>query len=331
MRRGIILHMNTASAIASPETGRSPRRWLRRSWWFVLACLLLMLWYFKLPELAYYWVTTRDHDGASGGPTVRVSDYRVSIEGVPIEGLSHNLSGLTYNIQTGTLFTVINRPAQVAEISTDGRLIRLIDIAGLKDPEGITYVDGNTYVISDEASHSLYWVQITATDRRLSVAGAPRLTLGIDVEHNASLEGVSWDAKAHRLFVVKEKLPLRVLVITGLQPERNEPGFNIGINEWKSSDASSLFMRDLSSLTYHEPTGKLLLLSDESALIVEYAADGSPVDMLPLWRGWHGLKRKIPQPEGLAMGSDGALYLLSEPNLFYRFDPPARPDWARPD
>jgi len=328
---GIIPGMNSSSAIASPEAGRSPRRWLRRTWWFVLACLLLILWYFKLPGLAYYWVTTRDHHGVPEGSSIRVSGYRVSIEGIPIAGLSRNLSGLTYNVQTGTLFSVVNRPAQVAEISTEGRLIRLIDIVGLKDPEGITYVDGNTYVISDEASHSLYWVQIAATDRRLSVASVPRLTLGIDKVHNASLEGVSWDSNANRLFVVKEKLPLRVLVITGLHAYRSEPVFNVGINEWKSSNASSLFMSDLSSLTYHEPTGKLLLLSDESALIVEYGADGSPVDMLPLWKGLHGLTRTVPQPEGLAMGSDGAMYVLSEPNLFYRFDPPKRPVWAGPN
>lgn len=321
--------MKMKSAIASSETGRSRRIWLRRPWWFVLTCLLIILWYFKLPGLAYYWFTTRDHQGAAGAPAVRVSNYRVSIEGLPIKGLSRNLSGLTYNVQTGTLFSIVNRPAQVAELSTDGRLIRLIDIDGLKDPEGITYVAGNTYVISDEASHGLYWIQITAANQRLSVVGVPRLRLGIDVVHNASLEGVSWDSNANRLFVVKEKLPLRVLVITGLRADVHEPGFDISINEWKSSRAASLFMSDLSSLTYHEPTGNLLLLSDESALIVEYAPDGSPVDMLPLWRGLHGLKRKIPQPEGLTLGSDGAMYVLSEPNLFYRFDPPTLPAWAR--
>ncbi len=31
------------------------------------------------------------------------------------------------------------------------------------------------------------------------------------------------------------------------------------------------------------------------------------------------------------MGSDGAMYVLSQPNLLYRFDPPTRPVWARPD
>ena len=71
-------------------------------------------------------------------------------------------------------------------------------------------------------------------------------------------------------------------------------------------------------------TGHLLLLSDESALVVEYAADGQPISMMPLWRGLHGLRRKVPQPEGLAVGPDGAIYVLSEPNLFYRFERPPR-------
>ena len=38
-----------------------------------------------------------------------------------------------------------------------------------------------------------------------------------------------------------------------------------------------------------------------------------------LLRGMNGLKRSVPQAEGLAMDEQGTLYLVSEPNLFYRF------------
>jgi uncharacterized protein YjiK len=305
-------------------------RFLRRRWFWLAAVLALaFVLYFKLVSLGYYWVTTRWGASTWQGRSVGLREHRVVIEGLPVQGLSRNASGLTFNPETGTLFTVINRPPQVAELSTDGRLLRLIELEGVKDPEGITYVEGNTYVISDEDSHSLYWVRIESGDQRLSVRGKPSLTLGIDVVDNASFEGVSWDSVQNRLFVVKEKLPLRVLVVTGLDVFQRERGFNLAISEWKSSSAAALFMSDLSSLTLHEPTGHLLLLSDESALVVEYSAEGEPVDILPLWRGFHGLQRKVPQPEGLALGDNGAVYVLSEPNLFYRFEPPGTPWWTQ--
>jgi uncharacterized protein YjiK len=81
----------------------------------------------------------------------------------------------------------------------------------------------------------------------------------------------------------------------------------------------SLFVRDLSALQYEERTGHLLALSDESRLILELALDGQPISSLLLWPGLHGLRRSVPQPEGLAMDDQGVLYLVSEPNLFYRF------------
>jgi len=297
------------------------RRWL---WAALLLFASLFAGYFKLLALGYYWLSTSLNAAQWQGSALWLPDYRVAIEGRPIQGLTRNASGLTFNTETGTLFTVINRPAQVAELSTDGRLLRVIPLDGAKDPEGISYVQGDTYVIADEHSHGLYWVQIGPDTARVSTAGRPSLRLSIDSVHNSSFEGVSWDSAQKRLFVVKEKLPLRVLVISGLDAFDPTTGFNIDIAEWASSRAASLFMSDLSSLTLHEPTGHLLLLSDESALVVEYAADGRPISMLPLWRGFHGLQRKVPQPEGLAVGPDGAIYVLSEPNLFYRFERPPR-------
>ncbi len=296
---------------------KSRKPWL---WTALVGIGLLFVWYFKVPALGYYWLSTTLNAAQWQDASLWLPDYRVTVEARPIQGLTRNASGLTFNAETGTLFTVINRPAQIAELSTEGQLLRVIALDGVRDPEGITHVQGDTYVIADEHSHGLYWVQIRRDSTRVSVAGAPSLRLGIDAVHNSSFEGVSWDSAHARLFVVKEKLPLRVLVISGLHGLGETSGFNIDISEWKSSSAASLFMSDLSSLTLHEPTGHLLLLSDESALLVEYAADGRPIGLMPLWRGFHGLQRKVPQPEGVAVGPDDAIYVLSEPNLFYRFE-----------
>jgi uncharacterized protein YjiK len=60
-------------------------------------------------------------------------------------------------------------------------------------------------------------------------------------------------------------------------------------------------------------------LSDESRLLVEYDADRELIGIMPLWRGWHGLDRSIPQAEGGTVDPEGNIYIVSEPNLFYRF------------
>ena len=58
-------------------------------------------------------------------------------------------------------------------------------------------------------------------------------------------------------------------------------------------------------------------------MVVEYSPDGQPLSMLGLRRGFHGLQRTIPQAEGLAIDSQRRIYVVSEPNLFYRFVPVA--------
>ena len=85
---------------------------------------------------------------------------------------------------------------------------------------------------------------------------------------------------------------------------------------------AGLFVRDLSSLQYDERSGHLLALSDESFLVLELDIDGRPLSSLSLLNGRHGLKKRVPQAEGIAMDDDGNLYLTSEPNLFYVFKKP---------
>jgi uncharacterized protein YjiK len=303
---------------------------------FRAAILLLLLLpaaavavYFKLPALLFYWLQMVLHEGEWRETGLWLPYYHVSIEAQPIVGVDRNASGLTFNEQTQTLFAVINQPAQIIELDTSGRLLRTIAVDGATDLEGIAHVRDQVFVLVDEREHQIYRIELDAGTDRLSLDGAARLGIGLDLNGNLGFEGVSWDQHGDRLFVVKEKSPLRVLVISGLPQLYAGDGFDLQIREWKAATASSLFMTDLSSLTFHEPSGNLLLLSDESAIIVEYAGDGQPVSMLPLWPGVHGLKRRVPQAEGLAVGSDGSLYLLSEPNLFYRFDRRVPARWAK--
>ena len=83
--------------------------------------------------------------------------------------------------------------------------------------------------------------------------------------------------------------------------------------------ASQVFATDLSDIHFDAQTGHLILLSDESRLVMELGADGRMLSYRSLNGLFSDLKRSAPQPEGVTLDDDGTLYVVSEPNLFYSF------------
>jgi uncharacterized protein YjiK len=54
--------------------------------------------------------------------------------------------------------------------------------------------------------------------------------------------------------------------------------------------------------------------------LLELDKKGEQVSFITLLRGFNGLKNTIPRAEGVTMDEAGTLYVVSEPNLFYRFE-----------
>lgn len=292
---------------------------------YLLAVVLLLLsaaavlHYLHLD--AIWWHSWRMHQAPLHHDSLALDHYRADIQAQPIRGLDDDVSALTFNTETGTLFAVLNGEPLLVELSTDGELLRKVRIKGVVDMEGLTHVAGNRYVIAEERTQRLIEIEVPSGAEEIDVAGAPSLTIGLDLNGNKGFEGLSWDARLRRLLVVKERDPLRVLAVTGFVGA--EPGavISVHVTELKTPDSPRLFMRDLSSLSLHDETGHLLLLSDQSNMLVEYDEEGHPRSLLGLWRGMGGLQQTVPQAEGLAMDGQRRLYMVSEPNLFYRFVP----------
>lgn len=253
-------------------------------------------------------------------PGLGLARYHADIQARPIEGLGANVSGLSYNRDTATLFVVINRPPSMAEITLEGRLLRRFALPGVGDPEGISHIEGERFLISDESDNSLHWVRIRPGDHAAEVERVTGLPLGFGFLHNLGFEGVSWDETRAELLLVNEKWPRRVLIVQNLvAPGRVGATPPSMVRDWWPQDGSGLVGTDLSSLTVHPRSGNLLLLSDESAALSEYSRQGRLLGVLPLWQGRGGLDREVPQAEGLTIGPDDAIYIVSEPNLLYRF------------
>lgn len=297
------------------RVGTGSRKWL---FFVVLPSLVVLLWHSGWVCRAMGLASGPGGDKPSAAPGIGLSSYRVTIEARSIDGLQRNVSGLTYNAATGTLFAAINRPSAIAELSTEGQLLRHIPLPELGDPEGITHIAGELFLVSDESDNELHWLRIRSGVQTAEIVAFARLPSDFEHRDNLGFEGVSWDEASGELLVVNEKRPRRVLIVHGLQPA-GVPSSAIEVIEWSPRSWLGLFGRDLASVTTHGPSGNLLILSEESAIMAEYSRGGELLGVMPLWCGLHGLKRTVPQAEGIALGPDGAIYIVSEPNLFYVF------------
>ncbi|XVJ49263.1 SdiA-regulated domain-containing protein [Pseudomonas sp. UBT] len=253
--------------------------------------------------------------------SIGLGDYRVSLQAKVIDGLDDNVSALTYDPVRKSLFTVTNKNAELVELSLDGKILRRIPLLGFGDAEAVEFISDNIYVISDESQQRLIKVHVNDDTQFLDAADAEQMTLGVHIGGNNGFEGLAYDSVGKRLFVAKERDPMLIYEIHGFPHFKPEKTYSVHVINNPKRDAG-LFVRDLSSLQYDERSGHLLALSDESFLVLELGIDGRPLSSLSLLNGRHGLEKRVPQAEGIAMDDEGSLYVVSEPNLFYVFKKP---------
>ena len=231
-----------------------------------------------------------------------------------VPGLKSEASAITFNPVTGNLLVVADEPASIVEFTTDGELVRKIKLKGFKDTEGLCHLDGHRFAIVEERKKRITLIDLPPGREKANDKGA-RLDLDVKVERNKGLEGASYDALSDALYVAREAKPLSVSRVT--------PFLREGALEVEDLDLDLSGLRDLSDL-YFDPTGPWLwALSDESRAVVVFDADGGRLAELALEKGGLGLPDAIPQAEGITRDGQGRLFICSEPNLVYRFEPVA--------
>ena len=298
---------------------------LKRLLLSLVALSLLLLGLFaqeyRLFERAWFNVQQWQQAGSGQQSSMLLADYQVDLEARVIEGLNDDVSALTFDPDRSSLFTVTNQKPQLLELSLDGELLRRIDLHGFGDAEAVEYISPGLYVITDERKQRLIKVRVDDATTELHADQAQQFSLSIGLNGNKGFEGLAYDSAGQRLFVAKERDPMRIYEIHGFPQRDPQSPFAVHVVDDQQRDAG-LFVRDLSSLQFDERSGHLLALSDESRLVLELNVEGKPISSLSLLGGRNGLKRSVPQGEGIAMDNQGVLYLVSEPNLFYRFKKP---------
>lgn len=289
--------------------------------WALLLLLLTLVFQVRvqhLDERLYFWIKTSWHADEWQARSLWLPEYRVRIDAKAVPGVGDNLSGLTYDERRDQLWAVLNNPEELLALSKDGELLARYPLSGFSDVEGITYLGDNLLLLAEERNQALVVVEVPEQRGALFREDYRTLTLGIEAGDNQGFEGVGYDRDGDRLFVVKEHSPRKLYEIRGLKASI-EGDFNLEVID-REAWIENVFAIDLSSVHYDEQTGHLALLSDESKVLMELDGQGKLISFRSLLGGFAGLQDSVPQGEGMTLDDRGNLYLVSEPNLFYRFE-----------
>ncbi|HEF4758962.1 TPA: SdiA-regulated domain-containing protein [Pseudomonas putida] len=296
------------------KTARRSRFALRWYSWLLLAAIAAYGLAFAMhwDDRGLLWLQERFESPAERQESIWLPDYHAVIDAKPLPGMEKDeASDLAYDPQSKTLFSVMGKNPFLVELSLQGDVLRKIPLVGWSNPEGVTVLGNGLLAIVDERDHLITVVKVDADTRELNIANFTKYDLGPSEDQNKAFEAITWDARNQQLLLGEERPP-------ALFTWKSDGQKLIGDKQKLASD--ELDLRNLSALAIDPRTGHTLALSADSHLLLELDEKGEQVSFMTLLRGFNGLKKTIPRAEGVTMDEAGTVYIVSEPNLFYRFE-----------
>lgn len=252
--------------------------------------------------------------------SVELDKYKLVLGPKTIKGIDDDASGLAYNSSTKTLLVAVNKPTVLVELDLKGNFKRKIRLKGFNDTEGVCWIDKDKYAVLEERRRNLVIVEIGSRTKAVDYTRTSRFLIEPTSAGNLGIEGVAYDPKGKRFFIVKEKSPRKIYEV-----KLPTAGGKAVITHPWDIEKKMFGMTDLAGIYYDVKTGHLLILSDESKCVVECTADGKKmISRLSLKTGSAGMTSTPGQPEGITMDDAGNLYICSEPNVLYVFSKSTR-------
>ncbi|MET0845228.1 MAG: SdiA-regulated domain-containing protein [Pseudomonas sp.] len=259
------------------------------------------------------WLRERFESPAERQESIWLPDYRAVIDAKPLPGMEKDeASDLAYDPQTKTLFSVMGKNPFLVELSLQGDVLRKMPLVGWSNPEGLTVMGNGLLAIVDEREHMLSIVKVDADTRELNIANFPKYDLGPSKDQNKAFEAIVYDSRNQQILLGEERPP-------ALFSWKSDGSQTLKGDKQKLAN-DELDIRNLSGLAIDPRTGHTLVLSADSHLLLELDEKGEQVSFMTLLGGFNDLKKTIPRAEGVTMDDAGNLYMVSEPNLFYRFE-----------
>ncbi len=243
--------------------------------------------------------------------------------------LAQEVSAVTYNRDTDTLFVVGDGGTSIVQVSKTGQLIDSMTLAlgsspqgtDFYDPEGLTYVGNGQFVMVEERDRVANKFTYTA-NTTLTTSQAQRVKLGTTIG-NVGIEGIAYDPQTSGFIAVKEKTPQGLFQTTiDFAAGTASNGSPTTVNSVNLFNPALLGLADfadvyalsaLPSLTGEPARGNLLVLSQESGRIVETDRAGNILSSFTLVSDpGNPLSIVDQQHEGITMDDNGYIYVVSE-------------------
>ncbi len=286
--------------------------------WLVVGSLLLMG--------VGYWNNVDHHIGSfmlnvltseqEKKAAIWLPQYQAIIQSKVINCVDSNLSDITYNKQDQLFYLVVNSPTKVVVVNEQGECLNQVDLQ-LEDTEALVWVKDNQFIISEERKFKVSLLEINPESEN-GYQIKDSISLDFLKDKNLGLEALAYNTNSQSIITTKEKSPILFYEIVGLvKNSLNRSDIKI---KWLFKK-KRFDIDDLSGMYFHSKTGHTMLLSDESQMLVEINQKGSTLSYIDLEKGLYGFKSSIPQAEGITMDDNDNIYIVSEPNLFYKLSP----------
>ncbi|MGF1938374.1 MAG: SdiA-regulated domain-containing protein [Nostoc sp. ChiQUE02] len=243
--------------------------------------------------------------------------------------LAQEVSAVTYNKDTDTLFVVGDGGRAIVQVSKTGQLIDSMTLGlgnspqgtEFYDTEGLTYVGDGKFVLIEERDRQANLFTY-APGTTLTRSDVQTVKLGTTVG-NIGIEGISYDPQTGGFIAVKEITPEGIFQTNiDFAAGTASNGSATTVNSTNLFDpalagladfADVFALSNLSSLNGQPDSSRLLILSQESGKIVNIDRTGNISSSLTIVSDTGNPLSVVDQGnEGITVDKDGLIYVVNE-------------------
>lgn len=251
--------------------------------------------------------------GFCGDPrTLLLTDMERTLFVDPLQGPTNGISGITYSPVSNTLFAIRNvssGDSATYEYDVSGRLLRTITHVGFTDTEGICWMYGDTFAISEENPvNRITIVTINSSQTTLDRSNFTATSFSTGVaSDNLGIEGCGYDIVRRKLYFTTEKAQAGVWNLWQMDEITGAVTSVCSILATVGAAVS-----DIADIYYDRHTEHVFMLSQEDYKVLEVTLSGTIIRTFSF--------PSFTQPEGLAFVPNLAtMFIVGEPRQFGRF------------